>query len=121
MVEAGIGLGLLLGALALVALPAVPGMWGAAALTCLSMIVGVLASAVYHHRLRKFLRGRGALPRGWWLHPTPHHRVLDDDPRARERVLTPFYVGVVCAASSLVCAFSGAIFAARWIWTPAAM
>ena len=64
MVEAGIGLGLLLGALALVALPAVPGMWGAATLTVLSIIVGMLASAVYHHRLRQFLRGRGALPRG---------------------------------------------------------
>jgi len=113
MVEATVALALLIGGLALAALPSHVGMWGAAIVTALALITGIVASIIYHARLRAALRPRHLLPRHWWVHPLPLHGHLEELPRERDRVLTPFYVGVACAVVSLSGAVIGSVFAVR--------
>jgi len=110
-----LALALVVGGLALVALPPQLGMWGAAIVTAGALVIGLIASAVYHARLRGVLRPRGLLPSYWWLHPLPLHPLLDDFPRERRAVLHPFRVGVVCAVMCLASTVMGSIFAVRTI------
>lgn len=115
MLEVALALALALGGLALVALPPQVAMWCAAAITGLALVVGIIASTVYHLRLRAALRPRGLLPSHWWIHPLPLHKLLDEHPDVRRAVLTPFYVGVACAVLCLCAALMGSVFAVRMV------
>jgi hypothetical protein len=52
--------------------------------------IGVPASVVYHVKLRRAVRARGALPRGWIWRPMTLHATLE--PEERRRILPWFYV-----------------------------
>ena len=79
MVEAALALGLLVGGLALAALPPHVGMWGTALVTVVALGLGMVASTIYHLRLRAVLGPRGLLPPRWWVHPLPLHGLLEQD------------------------------------------
>jgi hypothetical protein len=113
MVEAALALGLLVGGLALAALPPHVGMWGGVVVASVALGLGIVASTLYHLRLRAVLGPRGLLPPRWWVHPLPLHSLLDDHPRQRKWVLAPFYLGVGCAAVCLGGAVMGSVFALR--------
>ena len=115
MVEAAPAPGLLAGGPALAALPPHVGMWGTALVTVVALGLGMVASTIYHLRLRAALGPRGLLPPRWWVHPLPLHGLLDELPRERAWVLTPFYLGVGCAAVCLGAAFMGSVFAVRTV------
>lgn len=86
--------------LVLWALPPLPGVWIAAAVTISSLVGGALAGLVYHLRLRAAVP---ELPRGWWWNPTAHHRRLDAG--GRRRVMPWFVTG----AAGCGLAIAGAI------------
>ena len=115
--EIAISLVLLGLGLALAATPPVPGMWGTVVVGGASLVVGAIASLVYHARLRRALRAQGALPMWWWVHPVPYHARLEDDPDVRDAVMRAFYVGVASAVVSLTATVAGLVFVARFIWT----
>jgi hypothetical protein len=66
----------------------------------LGLIFGIPASLEYHLRLARALRALGPLPRGWWLHPTPHHEKLAQEPLAH--VMKAFWVGAAGFSLSLI-------------------
>ena len=51
---------------------------GGAALAVVGLGVGLPTGVAYHVRLRRELERCGHLVARWWLHPTAHHRHLDD-------------------------------------------
>lgn len=69
---------------------------------------GVPTGFVYHVLLRRVLRARGALERGWFWRPLQFNRLLD--PRERRRVMPWCYagaagfLGIVCGQACLVVA-----------------
>jgi hypothetical protein len=86
--------------LVLWALPPLPGVWIAAAVTVVSLTGGAMAGVVYHLRLRDAVVD---LPHRWWWNPTAHHGRLDA--RGRRRVMPWFVMG----AAGCGLAIAGAI------------
>ena len=97
MAELGIVLTplLLLVAFALLAmLVPLPLLAGAALMLMgIGLLVGVPSGLYYHLLLRRALKRRGGLPRGWYWRPQQHHN--DVDPAAVDTLLPWFWVGAV--------------------------
>lgn len=89
--------------LAVVALEPVTGVRLGLAVSIGGVLLGSLAGALYHWRLRAALLARDALPKRWWVNPVALHPLLNDD--ARRRTMPSFYVGAAFfAACVLGCA-----------------
>jgi hypothetical protein len=99
VVEALVVIAMVVGLLLIAAIPAESGIVIGGAIALGSLAVGAVAGLVYHVVLHRSLAPRGALPRGWYWHPTDHHDKLD--PAQRIRVLPWFVLGAAGFVGSI--------------------